>query len=48
MSRTEQTAVSPPEQKPDGEFEYNFYQMFYELFEMFQLNLNPEEPSGVS
>ena len=27
MSRTEQTAVSPPEQKPDGEFEYNFYQM---------------------
>ena len=27
MSRTEQTAVSPAEQKPDGEFEYNFYQM---------------------
>ena len=38
MSRTEQIAVSPAEQKPDGEFEYNFYQMVYELFDMFHFN----------
>ena len=38
MSRTEQIAVSPAEQKLDGEFEYSFYQMVYELFDMFHFN----------